>query len=269
MPASEPTGTRLSVEEIHDNVLHAADEELRRPASELAWSGLDAGLTIGFSFVASAWLAHRVPADAHDAAVAVAYPLGFVFVVLSRSQLFTENTLEPVVPLLARRTRATAIRLLRLWAVVLPANLLGALAFALAAAGTPMLPEELRPSLLRVAESATSGGFASVLYRAIFGGWLVALMAWLVASTRATTAQIVLVWLTTAPIAAFGFRHSIAGSVEAFYRAAAGVAGWSAMMLEFVVPAVIGNTIGGVAMVALLNHAQVGDRRSRWPEPPP
>jgi formate/nitrite transporter FocA (FNT family) len=63
--------------------------------------------------------------------------------------------------------------------------------------------------------------------------------------------------LTTAPIAAFGFRHSIAGSVEAFWRAARGTATWAAMLGDFVVPAVIGNVVGGVLLVALLNHGQV------------
>jgi formate/nitrite transporter FocA (FNT family) len=86
-------------------------------------------------------------------------------------------------------------------------------------------------------------------------------MAWLVASTRATGAQIALVWLTTAPIGAFGFRHSIAGSVEAFYRAAAGAASWTRMVGEFVIPAIVGNVVGGVVLVALLNYGQVPGRR--------
>ncbi len=263
-PRAEPpgeavpsAGTRLSAAEIHDNVLVAADEELRRPTGQLLWSGLDAGLTIGFSFIAGAYVATLAPEPLRAAAAAAVYPLGFVFVVLSRSQLFTENTLEPVVPVLARRDRKTLGHMLRLWGLVLPSNLLGCFLFGVAAAHTPMLGDELRGSLAHVAAAGTSGGFWAVGYRAIFGGWLVALMAWLVASTRATGAQILLIWLTTAPIAAFGFRHSIAGSVEAFYRAAAGDAGWLEMLTTFVVPALVGNTIGGVGLVALLNHAQV------------
>ena len=101
-----------------------------------------------------------------------------------------------------------------------------------------------------------------VFYKAIFAGWLVALMAWLVASTRFTGAQIVLIWLTTGPIAALGFKHSIAGSVEACYLAARGVAGWGEMLGAFVVPAVLGNIVGGVVFVALLNYGQVAADRS-------
>ena len=129
-----------------------------------------------------------------------------------------------------------------------------------------MLDASLRSDMIEVARHGTEGAFGFVFYRAIFGGWLVALMAWLVASTRYTGAQIALVWLATAPIAAFGFRHSIAGAVEAFYRAAAGDATWGAMLGSFLVPAVLGNVVGGVLLVALLNHGQVAASRRRAPK---
>jgi formate/nitrite transporter FocA (FNT family) len=115
---------------------------------------------------------------------------------------------------------------------------------------------------VQFAESSTSGGFLLVAYRAIYAGWLIALMAWLIASTRSTGAQIVLVFLTTAPIGALGFRHSIAGAVEAFYRCFAGSAGWGEMWAGFITPALIGNIIGGVLFVALLNHGQVSADRA-------
>ncbi|HEU4629084.1 MAG TPA: formate/nitrite transporter family protein [Gemmatimonadaceae bacterium] len=260
----EPSvGTRLSAAEIHDNVKEAAKEEMRRPADELAWSALGAGLTMGFSFVAAAYLASLAPEHLKHAASAAGYPLGFIFVVLARSQLFTENTLDPVIPLLHERSMRMLRRTLRLWAIVLAGNMVGAVIFGVVAARTVMLPETLRASLHTVATTSTEGGFWLVAYKAIFGGWLVALMAWLIASTRLTGAQIALVWLTTAPIAAFGFRHSIAGAVEAFYLAAAGSATWGAMVGAFIVPAVLGNVVGGVTLVALLNHGQVGPERER------
>ncbi len=256
-------GTRISAAEIHDNVLVAADEELERPLGELLWSSVDAGLAIGFSFITAAYLGTLVDPAHRSAAAAAGYPLGFIFVVLARSQLFTENTLEPVVPLLNRRDAHTAWQVARLWAIVLAGNLVGALAFGIVAARTPVFDGGFHAALGTLAAESTDGGFALVAYRGVFAGWLVALMAWLVASTRATGAQIVLVWLTTAPISAFGFRHSIAGSVEAFYRAASGATGWGTMVGGFVVPAVLGNVAGGVLLVALLNYGQVGRRKPR------
>ena len=251
-------GTRLSAAEIHENVRVAADEEMRRPAWDLIWSSVAGGLTIGFSFLAAAYLTLWVDPRFGPVAIAVGYPLGFIFVVQARSQLFTENTLEPVIPFLERRDRETFMRLMRLWGLVLAGNLLGALIFA-AFATTTMLNGEMHHALTRVASLGTDGGFPQVLYRAIFGGWLVALMAWLVSSTRASGAQIVYIWITTAPIAAFGFRHSIAGAVEAFYLAITGIGTWSSMLGGFLVPAIIGNVIGGVVLVAMLNHGQVGE----------
>lgn len=251
------TGTRLSAAEIHENVRVVAEEEMGRPATDLAWSALAAGLTIGFSFVAAAYLTLWVPPAYAPAAIAAGYPLGFIFVVQARNQLFTENTLEPVIPFLEKRDRSTLMRVLRLWAIVLAGNLIGALLFGLLAGRTPLFDAPMQRALAQVATLGTSGGFGVVVYRAIFGGWLVALMAWLVASTRSTGTQVVYIWLTTAPIAAFGFRHSIAGAVEAFYLALTGAASWGSMIGAFLIPAIIGNIIGGVVLVAMLNHGQV------------
>lgn len=263
-PPGPAAGTRLSAREIHDNVSESGEEEMRRPPGQLFWSSLAAGLTIGFSVLAAAFLFTLAPPGLEHAAAAAGYPLGFILVVLARSQLFTENTLDPVIPLLHNRDRATLVRLLRLWVVVLAGNLVGTFVFALVAARTSMLDAGLHAAVLRLSVQGTEGGFWLVAFRAIFGGWLVALMAWLVSSTRSTGAQLTLIWLTTAPIAAFGFRHSIAGAVEAFFRVGVGQATWPQMTGQFLVPAIIGNIVGGVTLVALLNHGQVGGAPRRW-----
>ncbi|MEO7042721.1 MAG: formate/nitrite transporter family protein [Gemmatimonadaceae bacterium] len=253
------TGTRLSAAEIHENVRVTAEEEMRRPARDLAWSSIAAGLTIGFSFLAAAYLTLWVSPAFAPLAIAAGYPLGFIFVVQARNQLFTENTLEPVIPFLERRDRATLGRVFRLWSIVLAGNLAGTFVFGFLLAHTPLVSGPMQQALRGVAMGGTDGGFGLVVFRAIFGGWLIALMAWLVSSTRATGTQVLYIWITTAPIAAFGFRHSIAGAVEAFYLALAGAATWSAMIGGFLIPAIIGNVIGGVVLVAMLNHGQVGE----------
>lgn len=250
-------GTRFSAEEIHENVLEAAEEELERPASELVWSSLASGLLLGFSFLTVAFLTSFTAPEYHELMTAVGYPLGFIFVVHARHQLFTENTLEPVIPLLEKRNRETLMQLLRLWGIVLPVNLIGALIFAEVLAHTQVVEPKLVTHLLDAARTSTETTAQLVFYKGIWAGWLIALMAWLIAATRDTMAQIVLIWLTTAPIAAFGFKHSIAGAVEAFYRAAMGDAPWTQMIFTFEIPAIVGNIIGGVVLVALVNHGQV------------
>lgn len=256
-PSGPQVGTRFSAEEIHENVSRAAEEELKRPASELVWSALASGLLIGFSFLASSFVASLVPDSLQPAANALGYPLGFLYVVHGRHQLFTENTLEPVIPLLEKRNAQTLWQLLRLWGIVLPLNLLGALAFALVVGHTEVMEPKVQESMLALARHATSGGALVVFYKGIWAGWLVAMMAWLIGATRDTTAQIILVWLATSPIAAFGFKHSIAGAVEAFYRAGIGDTSWWSMIGSFEIPAIVGNVVGGVVLVALVNHGQV------------
>ena len=255
-------GTRLTAAQIHENILRPAEQEIRRPAAALLWSALAAGLVIGFSSLAAAFAAHTAPERYVQAASAAAYPLGFIFVIIARSELFTENTLVPVIPLLERRDRDTFRNVVRVWVLLLAGNLAGTLLFALALARTPILRPEVAAELLDISRMATTGSFVEIAYAGVFAGWLMALLAWLLASTTSTLAQIVLIWLCTAPISALHFRHSIVGSIEAFYRAATGDAAWAAMLGGFVTPAVIGNAVGGVLLVALLNHSQVrADRK--------
>jgi formate-nitrite transporter family protein len=258
MAEDEPeSGTRLTAVQIHDNILEPGEKEIERPASSLLWSSVASGLVIGFSFIASAFAAHLVAEPYRHAAAAAVYPLGFIFVIMARSELFTENTLVPVIPFLEHRNAETFVKLLRLWGLLLIGNMIGALVFGWALARTPMVSPELHPSLLRMAGEATAGGFSHILYAGVFAGWLIALLTWLLAATHSTGAQIALIWLCTAPISALQFRHSIAGSVEAFYLAATGQASWGAVLGNFVVPSVLGNAIGGVLLVALLNYGQV------------
>jgi formate-nitrite transporter family protein len=251
------SGTRLTATQIHDNILEPGKKEMERPAASLLWSSLASGLVIGFSFVAGGFTSHLVEEPYRHAAAALVYPLGFIFVIMARSELFTENTLVPVIPFLEHRDRETFRKLLRMWGLLLLGNMVGAVIFGSALARTRMVSPDLQPTLLRMAEEATTGGFGHILYAAVFAGWLIALLTWLLASTQSTPAQIALIWLCTAPISALQFRHSIAGSIEAFYLSASGNVGWGRMFGEFIVPSVLGNAIGGVLLVALLNYGQV------------
>jgi formate/nitrite transporter FocA (FNT family) len=256
-------GTRLSAAEIHDNILGAAEEEIKRAAPALCWSAFASGLTIGLSFVMGAFAQTLVPEKYAHAAAGAAYPLGFIFVIFAKSELFTENTVEPVILMLHKRDGQTLIAVLRLWGLLLGGNLVGALIFAwVVHHGTIIADADIRAKMSSMAVAATSDGFALTAVRGIMAGWLIALLAWLIASTQESIAHLILIWLTTAPIAWFGFRHSIVGSVEAFYRVVDGRASLGAMAGGFIIPAVIGNTIGGVVLVALLNYGQVHHERA-------
>src|SRR5688572_25836023 len=153
------TGTRLTAVEIHDNIKEPAEKEIQRSAAALLWSALASGLAIGFSLLAAGFASGLVSDPYRTAASAAAYPLGFIFVIMARSELFTENTLVPVVPFLERRDKETFGKLLRLWGLLLAGNLVGVLIFAWVLANTPVVEPELHVSLGQLAVEATSGGF--------------------------------------------------------------------------------------------------------------
>jgi formate/nitrite transporter FocA (FNT family) len=220
----------------------------------MAWSGLAAGLSMGFSFAVQALLRQELEGQvARDAVAAFGYAAGFLIVVLGRQQLFTESTLSVVLPALTRKDARTAVAVLRLWSVVLAANLVGTWIFAAALAYGRPLPPETQPALAQLAAESMAQPFWPTLLRSIFAGWLIATMVWLLPSARASRMFIIvaLTWI----VAFAKLSHIIAGSAEAAYGVLTGAADLGGYFGRFVAPTLIGNTIGGVALVALLNHA--------------
>jgi len=240
---------------LYEAIRREGEQELDRPVSALAWSGLAAGLSMGFSLVAMGVLRSAVP-DAPWAKliVALGYPVGFLIVIVGRQQLFTENSLTPIIPLLREPTAARALRVLRLWLVVLLANVLGTLAFAFVIQRVAVFPAEVRDAFAELGRKALTGGFASHFVRAIFAGWLIALMMWMLAGADA---RAFLVVVMTTLIGATDLSHVIAGSTEVLYAVFAGDASLADYFVRFLLPTGLGNMVGGVALVALLSHAQV------------
>ncbi len=241
---------------VHAAVCREGEEELARPPSALAWSALAAGLSMGFSLVGEGLLRAHLPDEPWRPLITkFGYSLGFLIVILGRQQLFTENTLTPILPLLIRRDAATLLRVARLWAVVLAFNLLGALLFAWLVADTAAFHPAVKQAFLEVGQTALAGSFGTGVLRGVFAGWLIALMVWLLPAADAARVRIII--LITYTVGLGGLTHVVAGSVEVFYLAIAGAASWTGVIGGYVVPALLGNILGGVALVAALNHAQV------------
>ena len=243
---------QISARIVHEAIRFEGEEELDRPSAALFWSGLAAGLTMGLSLVAQGFLRVTVGNTPWGTVVeSFGYTLGFVFVVAGRQQLFTENTLTPVLPVLHDRSRLPALA--RLWGIVLVANLLGAFAFAWFAAATPAFDATTQAAFLDVARAVIAPTTLVLFLRAIVAGWLIALMVWLLPA--AEHSRLAMIVLPTYLISLGGLTHSIAGSVDALYLVASGYAGWLEYF-RFLSTAVVGNVIGGVVFVALLNHKQ-------------
>ncbi len=254
----EQAGTHaaLSARVVHEIVRSEGEEEIERTAGQLIWSGLAAGLSMGFSFFVQAQLRSRLPDAPWSQLIdPLGYTVGFVIVVLGRQQLFTESTLTAVLPVLTSRNGATALRTLRLWAWVLAANLVGTWIFAIMLhLGHPFGPD-VAPALAAIAEHSVSGTFGRTCLEGVLAGWLIALMVWLLPSAH--SARIIVILLITYVVALAQFSHIIAGSAEAAYAVFIGTTNVWGYVWSFLVPTLIGNTVGGVVFVALLNHAPV------------
>ena len=241
---------------VYKAVRKEGEDELKRSSAALMWSAVAAGLSMGFSFLAQAMLqAHLPDKEWRPLLTSFGYSVGFLIVVLGRQQLFTENTLTVILPLLTRRDGETLRNVLRLWSVVLLSNLAGALLFALAIAKTEAVDHETYEAMRALAEHALAGTFATTLLRGIYAGWLIALMVWLL--PFAETARVWVIIIITWVVGLAHFSHIIAGAVEAFFAVFVGSAGVGELVMGFIVPALIGNIIGGVSLVAAINHAQV------------
>lgn len=245
----------LDARTTHEVIRLEGERELERSVGALAWSGLAAGLAMGFSLVAQGVLHHGLPdAPWRPLVTSLGYSVGFLIVILGSQQLFTENTLRVIVPLLSRRDGATAGKVVRLWAVVLVANVLGALVFGWVAARTEVFSAETRHAFTELSRKAMEPDFGLTLLRGIFAGWLIALMVWMIPAAR--TAHLWVIVIVTWLVGASHLSHVVAGSVEAFYLAALGEQSWGEAVGGYTLPSLIGNVLGGTGLVAALNHAQ-------------
>ena len=241
---------------LYRTTLQEGEMELRRPSAALFWSALAAGLSMGLSMIAEGLLTHYLPDAPWRPLVATfGYSMGFLVVILARQQLFTENTLTPILPLLQNKDLATLRNVLRLWGLVLVANLIGGLLIALVAVHTSAFDADVKAEFFRLGEHAMQFGFGTTLLRGILAGWVIALMVWLL--PFAESARVWVIILMTYLVGIAHFSHVIAGSIEVFTLAVTGQISWLQAVFNFVVPALLGNILGGVTLVAVLNHAQV------------
>jgi len=241
---------------VFEAIRHEAVEELERHNSALFWSGLAAGLSMGFSFIAEALLQAGLPDTAWRPMISkFGYSVGFMIVILGRQQLFTENTLTPVIHVLRERRFAVLLDALQLWGVVLAANILGTMIFGVGLYMADVFDPAQSAALAEVATHAVAGGFRNTLLTAILAGWLIALMVWLLPA--AETARVGVIIIITYLVGLGGFSHIIAGSTLVFYALAADTTTLATALGSFFIPTLIGNIIGGVALVAALNYAQV------------
>ncbi len=240
----------------YEVVRREGDKELKRHPSALAWSALAGGLSMGFSFLTEALLRSHLPdAPWRPLITNLGYPVGFLMISLGNQQLFTENTITPIVPLLVAKTSEMLRRVAILWVVVLIGNLIGAFIFASLIALTDAFEPNVHVAFAAIAHEAIRSGFATTFMRGIFAGWLIALMVWMLPA--ASTQQVGVISLVTYLVGLGGLAHVIVGSIEVFYLVVTGELSFAQYFTVFFAPVFLGNVLGGLILVTGLNHAQV------------
>ncbi len=246
---------------IHEIIRAQGEEELDRSLNGLIWSGIAAGLSIGFSFLAQATVQARLPDTPWRPLVSgFGYSVGFLIVILGRQQLFTETTLTALIPALTRRNLHTVLLTLRVWTVVLAANIAATWVFAAIAAQPGIFPGSTMQAMADLSGHALEGPFWHTAITGGSAGWLIGLMVWLLPSAR--TSRPLIIILLTYLIAICQFPHIVAGSVEAAFGVFTGHATIGDYLTRFFIPTLLGNAAGGTILAALLNHAPLAGELS-------
>lgn len=248
--------TRLSSKLIYEVIRRDGEEELERPTASLVWSGAAAGVLISFSVLGEAIFRGYLPESSWRYLIEnLGYSFGFLLVILGRMQLFTENTITTVLPLVAERSMSCFLATLRLWSIVLGANVVGALVAAAFIAWSGVFDGVLSGAIADLSRHATGFPPLEAMLRGIPAGILVASIVWMLPGQQG--GEIPLIVLFTWLIAAGDFTHIIAGSVEMWILILTGeLGGWDALA-RFFLPVLIGNIIGGTAVFTLLAWGQV------------
>lgn len=231
--------------------------ELKRPASGLFLSSFSAGMDIGFSLILMAAMLSSIkgifPGPVTHIILANLYSIGFILVILGRSELFTEHTALAVLPVLDGH--AGIGELLRVWGIVFGGNIAGAVLIAMVAAWiAPAMGIISTSSLEEIAIPMIKHKWWLMLISAVLAGWLMGELAWLMAAGRDTISQIVFVWLVTTAIGYIGLHHSIAGTVEVLAGVFASPSLHWTDFCYFLFWATLGNAIGGSVFVALIKY---------------
>jgi formate-nitrite transporter family protein len=245
-----------SAKVVHEVVRLQGDEELGRPLQSLIFSGFAAGVAISTSLLAEAALHMRLPeARWAELVVFLGYPVGFIIVILGKLQLFTESTVTAVLPLATHLTIRNLLRLLRLWAAVFAANLAGTFFVAFLIARSVVVGPDQLAAAIEVSSSIMQHDWIATLLLATPAGFLIASIAWTLPNARGSEFWVIL--MVTYAIAMGGFGHVVAGSTEAWLLMLSGHTTVIGAAGGFILPALLGNLIGGTGLFAVLAHGQV------------
>ncbi len=240
----------------HEHIRKEGEKELERDAMALLWSAIAAGLSMGASLLAKGiFHVHLEGIPGGFLFECLGYTFGFIIVIMARQQLFTENTVTAVLPIMHNPTSGNFGLLLRLWGIVLGGNIIGTALAALAFEFMPIFDEPTRDALVTIGLKVMENSPLEMFANAIISGWLIATMVWMIPA--AGSAKIFVIILMTWLIALGDTTHIVVGSVEILYLIFNGSIEWHEFFWPFALPTLAGNIVGGTFIFALISHAQI------------
>ena len=265
MQGSRPTDSDRpkSDRQILQEQMEASQHEYRRNNHSLFLSSTAAGLEIGFSFFLMAVLFthfHTLvsPSLLHFI-ISMSYPVGFIMVIIGRTDLFTEHTTLAILPVLDGQQKVTDLG--RVWLLIYAGNMLGAMLFSLLFIRFAALSQNIdTQAFTYYSDKMLADDNTGLLLGSIFAGWLMGLLGWVVASASDTIGRIAVIALITFVIGLGGLAHCVAGAVASFCAWLGGDHSISfAEVLRFLGLATLGNTIGGSVFVGMLKYGYISN----------
>ncbi|WP_369790094.1 formate/nitrite transporter family protein [Rouxiella sp. WC2420] len=241
---------------VHEQIRQEGEKELERDGLALMWSAIAAGLSISASLVTKGILHEQLEdTPARFFLENLGYTVGFIIVIMARQQLFTENTVTAVLPVMHKPTLKNVGILFRLWGVVLAGNIVGAALASLAFIYLPLFEPSVMQAFKTISMEVMAKDPAQMFVGGVVSGWLIATMVWMLPSAGA--AKIWVILLMTYLVSIGNLTHIVVGSVEVLYLVLSGAIPWYQFLWPFALPTLAGNIIGGTFIFALISHAQI------------
>ena len=223
------------------------------------WPGLFATGVVGGIDVATGVFAIMLvdTLTGNELLAGLAFSIGFIALILAKSELFTENFLMPIAAAVARKTGPLPV--IRLWASTAVANLVGG--WVLTGVVMASMPQ-LAPSAVKLGQHFVKVGIGFESFAsAILGGALITLMTWMEQGTNEVVGKIVAAIGTAFLLATAGLFHAIVLSVDMFAGLHAGAPYGYAEWFKLFLWASWGNILGGLGLVTALRLTQVGAKK--------
>lgn len=247
---------RFSTDEIYERVVVEADEEMSRSMPELFFSALAGGFAISITFLLYVSGTHA--ADGAAILGAILYPLGFIYIIIGNYQLYTENTLPPVALVLERIASLPAM--LRMYGIVLWGNLAGGTIGALVLAHGGVFDAATTQTAIEIATSGVETNWWPLFFKAMFAGLIVAGVVWMDFSVSNAMARVTLIYMAFLAIPVGGLFHIVVASTEVMFLVFLGEIGLWVGAVQFALPVLLGNTLGGILLVTIVNYFQTSDK---------